>query len=149
MANQLTTTSALIDSELMDVNLKPEVVTLPFLTITVADDVYPFLSMLTITVGIFANLYGNTTSCSSSLLTANVISTDPCCKLLLHRKNQVLFMIPGPPYSYCFFCFFFAALFQFVQSSPVYNAFPFTLSCLRTFWISSLPFLSAAIHKGL
>lgn len=83
MANQLTTTSALIDSELMDVNLKPEVVTLPFLTITVADDVYPFLSMLTITVGIFANLYGNTTSCSSSLLTANVISTDPCCKLLL------------------------------------------------------------------
>lgn len=69
--------------------------------------------------------------------------------LLLHRKNQVLFMIPGPPYSYCFFCFFFAALFQFVQSSPVYNAFPFTLSCLRTFWISSLPFLSAAIHKGL
>ena len=70
-------------------------------------------------------------------------------KLLLHRKNQVLFMIPGPPYSYCFFCFFFAALFQFVQSSPVYNAFPFTLSCLRTFWISSLPFLSAAIHKGL
>lgn len=70
-------------------------------------------------------------------------------KLLLHRKNQVLFLIPGPPYSYCFFCFFFAALFQFVQSSPVYNAFPFTLSCLRTFWISSLPFLSAAIHKGL
>lgn len=69
--------------------------------------------------------------------------------LLLHRKNQVLFMIPGSPYSYCFFCFFFAALFQFVQSSPVYNAFPFTLSCLRTFWISSLPFLSAAIHKGL
>lgn len=82
IANQLTTTSALIDSELMDVNLKPEVVTLPFLTITVADDVYPFLSMLTITVGIFAKVYGNTTSCSSSLLTANVISADPCCKLL-------------------------------------------------------------------
>ena len=85
IANQLTTTSALIDSELMDVNLKPEVVTLLFLTITVADDVYPFLSMLTITVGIFAKVYGNTTSCSSSLLTANVISADPCCKLLRFR----------------------------------------------------------------
>ena len=91
MANQLTTTSALIDSELMDVNLKPEVVTLPFLTITVADDVYPFLSMLTITVGIFANLYGNTTSCSS-LLTANVISTDPCCKLLPCWNQNCIFL---------------------------------------------------------
>ena len=89
IANQLTTTSALIDSELMDVNLKPEVVTLPFLTITVADDVYPFLSMLTITVGIFAKVYGNTTSCSSSLLTANVISTDPCCKLLFEGRNKL------------------------------------------------------------
>lgn len=92
IANQLTTTSALIDSELMDVNLKPEVVTLPFLTITVADDVYPFLSMLTITVGIFANLYGNTTSCSSSLLTANVISTDPCCKLLDSRIKIYIYV---------------------------------------------------------
>ena len=82
IANQLTTTSALIDSELMDVNLNPEVVTLPFLTITVADDVYPFLSILTIAIGVFVNLYGNTTSCSSSLLTANVIFTDPYCKLL-------------------------------------------------------------------
>ena len=95
MANQLTITSALIDSELMDVNLKPEVVTLPFLTITVADDVYPFLSMLTITVGIFANLYGNTTSCSSSLLTANVISTDPCCKLLFAGEKGNIGKILG------------------------------------------------------